>query len=289
MAVVGRIAAIWRYPVKSMRGEELASCSLGSLGIPGDRAWALRDEEAREMRGGKKWPVLMQCQARYREEPAEDTIPAVDLELPGRAPGDPLGSDSADINQRLSELVGTPVTLWPRRPAEDREHYRRHEKRSAADLRGVLGLEPGDPFPDLSSLPAEVLIELREFTSPRGTYFDAFPLHFLTTSWLDVLSQHNAGSRFEALRFRPNFLIEGAEPGLVELGWCGKRLRIGGAEISCVAPTLRCSMTIQQTGDLPKDPQVLRTIVRNSQQNVGAYARVTRPGTLRVGDPVELL
>ena len=54
MAVAGRIAAIWRYPVKSMRGEELASCSLGSLGIPGDRAWALRDEEAREMRGGKK-------------------------------------------------------------------------------------------------------------------------------------------------------------------------------------------------------------------------------------------
>jgi hypothetical protein len=47
-------------------------------------------------------------------------------------------------------------------------------------------------------------------------------------------------------------------------------------------------MTTQPTGDLPKDPQVLRTIVREAEQNVGVYAEVAAAGPVAVGDVVEV-
>ncbi len=285
MAIVGRVREIWRYPVKSMGGEALDGAALGALGVPGDRGWALRDERSGEFRGGKKFPVLMQCEARYREEPRDDQIPAVELTLPGGE----TASDAEDVNDRLSSLVGTPVSLWAREPASNRDHYRRRERRSADETRQILGLEPREPLPDFSIYPDALLAELREFTSPLGTYFDAYPIHLLTTSWLETLGGHRPESRFEAPRFRPNLLIGDAGPGLAELAWCGKTLRIGGAELRCDAPTVRCSMTAQQTGPLPKDPKVLRTIVRETGQNVGAYAVVARHGPVRVGDAVELL
>jgi hypothetical protein len=43
------------------------------------------------------------------------------------------------------------------------------------------------------------------------------------------------------------------------------------------------------TADLPKDPTVLRTVVRDADQNLGIYATVATPGLVRAGDPVTLL
>lgn len=286
MAIVGRVEGIWRYPVKSMGGESLDRATLGRLGVPGDRGWAVRDERSGEFRGAKKFPVLMQCEARYRGEPADDAIPAVEMGLPG---GDKTASDADDVNERLSALVGAPVSLWAREPAENREHYRRRERRSREETREILGLEPSEPFPDFSIYPDTLLAELAEFTSPLGTYFDAYPIHLLTTSWLETLREKRPGSRFEAPRFRPNLVIDETTPGLVELEWCGKTLRIGGTVLRCEAPTVRCSMTVQQTGPLPKDAKVLRTIVAETAQQVGIYATVAQAGPVRVGDAVELV
>ena len=50
-----------------MAGEQLQSCSAGTLGIPADRGWAIRDEASGEITNGKNIPLLMQCEARYRE------------------------------------------------------------------------------------------------------------------------------------------------------------------------------------------------------------------------------
>jgi len=286
MREVGRVAAIWRYPVKSMRGESLESCDVGDFGIPGDRGWAVRDEAAGEMRGAKKFPVLMQCRAQYRSEPSDVDIPPVEIELPD---GTRTASDADDVGVKLSACIGRKVTLWPRRPSEDREHYRRKAKFDEPTLREIFGRLPDEPLPDLTALPRELLRELTEYTSPLGTYFDAYPIQFVSTSWLATLAEHNPKARFEAPRFRPNFLIETEEPGLVELGWCGKALRIGGVRLTGTIPTMRCSMTVQATEDLEKDLSVLRTIVRESDQNVGVYATVDGAGGIRVGDSVELL
>ncbi|NNL85396.1 MAG: MOSC domain-containing protein [Myxococcales bacterium] len=284
MSVVARVRNIWRYPVKSMMGEELSKCRVDEWGIPGDRGWALRDSV--QVRGAKKFPVLMQCRARYRSEPDQGLMPPVEFELPD---GARAASDDRDIDARLSDLVGKEVKLYPRLPAEEHEHYRRNEKLDAAAAREMFGRTPDEPLPDLSTIPRDILDEITEFTSPLGTYFDAFPVHLLTTSWLDALRVENPKARFEAPRFRPNFFLEGAGAGFAEEAWCGKRIRIGSVELLCETPTVRCSMTTQATEDLPKDPKVLRTIVQASGQNVGAYARVVKAGTLRVGDPVELL
>jgi MOSC domain-containing protein YiiM len=42
-------------------------------------------------------------------------------------------------------------------------------------------------------------------------------------------------------------------------------------------------------GDVPQDASLMRTVVREANQNVGAYARVAGAGALRVGDTVEVL
>jgi uncharacterized protein YcbX len=286
--IVGRVIEIWRYPVKSMGGGQLDECRVTTQGIPGDRGWCLRDEEVGEMRGAKKFPALLQCAARYLEEPDATKTPPAEIRLPD---GTSLRSDEPAAAARLSQLLGTRVTLWPLRPADDTEHYRRRVPFSEPELRAVLGRLPTEPLPDLSKFPKEALKEILEFTSPRGTYFDAYPIHLLTTAWLHELAGRNATARFDSRRFRPNFLVETdpALTGRVENEWCGREMRVGETRLRVETPVLRCSMTIAAQGDLPKDPSVLRTIVRDSEQNVGAYASVSGPGRVRVGDPVELL
>ena len=282
---LGRVIEIWRYPVKSMGGEHLQGCTLGKHGIPGDRGWALRDEAAGEIRGAKKLPALLLLGARYLEEPAADRIPPAEITLPG---GGRVRTDAPEAAARLTELLGRRVTLWPLRPPDDRAHYRRglpDNPDFETELRGIFGRLPDEPLPDLSVFPPELF----EYTSPPGTYFDALPLHLLTTASLRALARLNPASRFDRRRFRPNFLIEpeGGPDALVETGWCGGTLRLGGATVKVEMGTPRCSMTTQPQGDLPKDPGVLRTVVRHADQNLGVYASVVGPGRVAVGDPVE--
>jgi len=287
MAIVGRVVEVWRYPVKSMGGESLAQAAFGALGIPGDRGWALRDEAAGEMRGAKKLPVLMRCRARYDAEPGAGAVPPVTMTLPD---GTTLRSGDADAAARLSALTGRSVTLWPLQPPECTEHYRRglpDNPDMDSELRQVFGRLPDEPLPDLSTIPPEIF----EYTSPLGTYFDLFPLHLLTTASLRALAAKTPGSAFDVRRFRPNLLIEPSDgaQGLVEIGWSGKTVRIGAATLSITMPTMRCSMIAQAVDELAKDPAVLRTVVRDADQNLGVYATVSQPGEVRVGDAVELV
>jgi uncharacterized protein YcbX len=306
---IGIVKQISRYAVKSMAGEPLDECTVGAMGIPGDRGWAIRDDSSGEITNGKNFPVLMQCAVRYRQPPAQDFIPQVDMIFPD---GTTAGSDAPNINARLTELLGAPVSLWPLRPAEDVEHYRRKSPTARVfgrlarfrafraalpaltsfgpakeELREAFSREPGEPLPDLSQLPPELI----EFTSPRGTYFDAFPIHLLTTASLATMARLNPNATWDMRRFRPNFLIE-TDPqikGLVESEWSGRKLRVGGVELKCEIPTVRCGMTIQAQNGFKKDPSILRTIVKDADQNLGIYASVVSDGAVRVGDVVELI
>jgi uncharacterized protein len=284
---IGTVKQIWRYAVKSMAGEQLESCSVGSLGLLADRGWSIRDETKGELVVGKQIPLLLQCEARYRESPVDGEIPHIVMRFPD---GVELASDSADVNARLSGLLGTSVSLWPRQPATNLEFYRRKSKlarafgklaryrafraampaltsfgKANADLREAFSREPGEPVPDISTLPPEIL----EFNSPLGTNFNAFPIHALTTSSLEMMKRLNPEATWDVRRFRPNILIESEAKGLLESEWSGQKLRLGNVELRCEIPTVRCGMTIQAQGNLPKDPSILRSIVKDADQNLG--------------------
>ena len=115
-------------------------------------------------------------------------------------------------------------------------------------------------------------------------------VHLLTTASLAALAALHPEGRFEARRFRPNLMIEspaGAE-GFVENDWVGRRLRIGDAVLRISHRTVRCVLPTLAQGDLPKDPVVLRTAVKNNGGDVGVYAMVETPGTVRAGDELRL-
>ncbi|HEY8517148.1 MAG TPA: MOSC domain-containing protein [Candidatus Binatia bacterium] len=284
---VGSVKEIWRYPVKSMAGERLARTDVGMQGLAGDRGWAVRDEQRGGIRGAKKIPDLMRCAARYLGEPTLARAGDVEMRLPD---GGIVRSDAPDVHERLSAALGTPVTLWPLQPADKLDHYRRgaptHDDLEQ-ELRSMFGLEPDEPLPDLSGLPPE----LYEFESPPGTYFDAFPLLLLTEASLAHLQSLLPDSQIDVRRFRPNFLIAtpDAEPSFVESAWTGRRLRIGGMVAEATIHCMRCVMTTLPFDDLPKDPRIMRTLVRDAKQCLGVYARVVEPGQVTQGDPVELL
>lgn len=286
MPIVGRVSEVWRYPVKSMGGERLERAQVGRRGVVGDRGWALRDEKAGEIRGAKKLPETLRCSARYLSEPAAGGVPPAEITLPD---GTRLRSDDPAAAARLSDLLGRPVTLWPLQPEEAKDHYRRARPDNPdmlTELREIFGRTADEPLPDLSVFPPEIM----EFTSPLGTYFDAFPLHLLTTASLAAMAERTPGARFDVRRFRPNFLVE-PNPGLsglVENDWCGQTLRLGQARIKIEIPCVRCLMPTLPQGDLPKDPAVLRTIVRDAGQNLGVYATVVTAGAVTVGDRVEI-
>jgi MOSC domain-containing protein len=307
--LIGTVQQIWRYPVKSMAGEKLAACTVGSLGLSGDRGWAIRDEMKSEVKTGTRLPLLMQCASEYREEPSNENIPHVNIKFPD---GSSVASDDPEIDARLSAALGRQVKLWPRQPASNKDHYRRPGAAARiiapladipgfrallptltklpsidATLRAGFSRTPEEPVPDISKLPKELF----EFTCPPGTYFDAFPIHVLTTASLAVMAQSNPASDWDVRRFRPNFFvktIEGIE-GLVESEWAGKTLRLGTVEVKCEMPAVRCGMTTNAQAGLPKDNSVLRTIVKDAGQNLGVYASVITAGQVSESDRVELI
>lgn len=284
---IGKVSEIWRYPVKSMAGERLESTAVGAWGLPGDRGWAVRDEERGGIRGAKKIPELMRCAARYLADPQPGRSGDVEMRLPD---GSTLRSDDPEAAGRLSRALGHTVTLWPLQPADQLDHFRRGAPTHAdleQELRSVFALEPDEPFPDLTGLPPELL----EFESPPGTYFDAFPLLLITDRSLAALARLAPESRIDVRRFRPNFLLSlpDAGDGFPEAGWTGRRVRIGGMTAEVTIPCMRCVMTTLPFDDLPKDPRIMRTMVRETRQCLGAYAKVAEPGEVRLGDAVELL
>src|SRR5688500_16277477 len=112
MANVGTITAIWRYPVKSMMGEQLDASAVTEQGVLGDRSYALVDAETGKIasaKNPKRWPNLFQCHAAFTEPPeTARELPPVRITLPG---GATVTSDDPAVDEALSGLVKRRVTL----------------------------------------------------------------------------------------------------------------------------------------------------------------------------------
>ena len=190
---VGTIRALWRFPVKSMLGEELDAADLSEAGIVGDRAYALRDRETGKVASAKHpklWPNLFACRAAFVEPPRPgDELPPARIEL---ADGNSVLSDAAEVDAVLSRFFGRDVELA--RAAQngytidqyhpDEENYDPEGHRDE-----VVEAQLGAAFFNERGLPSAV---------PEGSFFDLYPLSVLTTSSLDQLGELEPQSRFDA-------------------------------------------------------------------------------------------
>ena len=287
MSSKATVTEIFRYPVKSMIGESLDSVGLGAGGLPGDRAWAVRDEVRGGIRGGKKIPGLMNLRAAYREAPTEGAAaPAPEIFLPS---GDSFRASDDDASARVSNAVDHKVSLWPLVPADTLDHYRRGEPDDPdleAELRATFGRTPDEPLPDLGKFPPELF----EFESPPGTYFDAFPLLLLSRQSLASLAERAPDSKIDVRRFRPNFLLDLPDDApFPELSLVGKKVQLGEAVVSVQVDCPRCVMVTHGFADLPKDPGIMRKLVQEAEGSLGVYATVETPGRVSTGDAVRVL
>ncbi len=266
---LGSVVSLWRYPVKSMMGEELNAAGLTEHGLLGDRAYALVDPSNGKVvsaKNPKKWGRLFDFRAALAESPrGGEKIPPARITLPD---GTTVTSEQGDLNQILSNVLGREVTLATTAPnTPSLEEY----------------------WPDMDGLAHRETVT--DESMPAGTFFDLAVVHVLTTGTIDRLRELYPQGRFEVRRFRPNIVVEPAsgEKNFVENAWIGHTLAIGDeVRLSITGPCPRCVMTTLPQGDLPRDPRILRTAAQHNDVNVGVYAAVLRGGMIRRGDPVRL-
>ena len=276
-----KIKSIWRYPIKSMAGESLKESMLSQRGLVGDRSYALHD--GRSICSAKKYAQLMNYSVQYDSEPDGINIPPVTLEIGNTA----VNSEDSNLNELLTREIGTKVTLDKLRPDDNLEYYRRSkEQQPIEEIRNVLGLEEGEAFPDFSEFPDSSF----EFSTPPGTFFDAYPLLILTTNSLNRLQQLTKGTVIDERRFRPNLLIDAdeLEVGFIEERWRDQFLEIGDTIIKLTLPCPRCVMTTIAFQDLKKAPQIMRTLVQENHHKLGIYGEVIKPGKIQIGDQAHL-
>jgi uncharacterized protein YcbX len=289
---VGTIRALWRFPVKSMLGEELEAVDLSEGGVVGDRAYAIRDRETGKVASAKHaklWPNLLGCRAAFVDAPRPgEELPTMRIEL---ADGNSVLSDAPDVDAVLSRFFGRDVelahaaqngyTIDQYHP--DEENYDPEGHRDV-----VVEARLGAAFFNERGLPSAV---------PEDSFFDLFPLSVLTTSSLDQLGELEPQSRFDARRFRMNLIVDTPARGFVENEWPGRALAIGDdVQIRVALPDPRCVMPSLAQEDLPRDPRILKALAQHNRIDVagalypcaGVYAVAEATGTIRKDDRVSL-
>jgi len=279
-SIAGSIQSLWRYPVKSMLGEEIDRSTVTERGFVGDRAYALVDASDGKVASAKnprKWPRMYECRAELDETPRR-----VRIRLPD---GDVIAADDPNAATVLSRILGRKVAL-----------------ETVAGATPVLE----ELWPEGSPDGQAVTDEQIALGSPSGSFFDYAVIHLVTTATLERLSELYPQGRFDPRRFRPNVLVSVAaeQTGFVENGWIGKTLALGDSvRLRVTDPCPRCVMTTLAQEDLPPDAGILRTAARHNSvvggdgrgpdgaypAAVGVYASVVSGGTVRRGDAVRVL
>jgi uncharacterized protein len=118
------VAALWRYPVKSMQGEELNAADITAGGLLGDRRFAVIDSATGKVAGAKnprKWPGFFYFRAAYTEPPRTGSaLPAVRVTMPDGTSGT---TGEASLPKALSVALGHEVTLSAALPGATAEEY----------------------------------------------------------------------------------------------------------------------------------------------------------------------
>ena len=278
--MLGTVAALRRYPVKSMLGEDLDASDVTVTGLTGDRQLAVLSRTTGKIASAKLprlWRDLLTLSAAAGEVTGDG---AVRITLPA---GKTVWSSDADIDAVLSDLLDQPVTLTATPPP------------GAALDRAV----PEAVLRD--GVDAPVPAELMEIGGggPPGTFVDFAPLHLLTTSTLDRIAELSPYRRADLERYRPNIVVRTSAPGFVENDWLERILHVGTELVlRVIARTPRCAVPTLAHGALPRSPDALRVLAHHNrvaplgeldpEPCAGVYAEVLRPGRIRSGDAVRL-
>ncbi len=252
--VLGNVLSLWRYPVKSMGGEELSSVEAGEDGFVGDRAFGLIDVSTGVLLSAKRHPKLLEATAKFRSDGE------VSINIPTEpGVGVAVASDDQSIDADLSDWLGFGVRLA--RPSG--------RERSRVELEFVD--QPG----------------VIEFLTRPGYFFDGSVLHLLTTASLAEARALYPEGDWRPQRFRPNVLIETVgHTGWFEDGWVGRSVEVSGMTVEATKPCDRCVLVTRAVGGFDADKQILQTLARHHDANLGIKASVLGVGVVKVGDPV---
>lgn len=275
--LVGAVAALRRYPVKSMGGQDVAAAEVIERGVAGDRTHAVVDRETGKIGSAKNpllWRNLLTMSARRDGEAVRITLPD----------GTEVAVDDHRIDALLSDIVGRPVRLVDRLPADGE-------------------LERSEPLDVLArGLDADVPYETVRLDPTRtGSFVDFAPVHAITTATLDRIAELHPEHRSDVVRYRPNLVIRTLPgvAGFAENAWIGGTLSVGADLVLDVqVPTPRCAIPTLAHIGLPRDTHALRVLTDHNRLALpggatmacaGAYLQVLHPGIIHPGDQVHLL
>jgi uncharacterized protein YcbX len=262
MKVVGRVESLWRYPVKSMRGEELNQLFAGFSGVYGDRFYAFLSSAAPKrfpyFTGREKETMLLYRPA-YRN--AEYMLQPPNLpEAQARGPG---------LTAIYPDPTGYMVDVQT--PSGDR-------------------LAINDPA--LLEMLREGVRERHELTLHRShrSMTDCRPISLFSIQTVRQLSEE-LGVKLDKLRFRANLYIDlELDSGFAEEEFVGRQLRVGPrAVIAILDRDARCKMIALDPGTAEANPEIMRRLARAHDGNAGVYGAVLVEGIISPGDLIALV
>jgi uncharacterized protein len=276
----GTVVSLWRYPVKSMMGEELNSSYITERGLVGDRTYAVLDKQTGKVASAKnprKWGKLFDFRSMFIDSPRNDVNDILPVRITFPDGSNILSNhhqkdDDIIIDSNLSKAFNREVTLI-KASGFEKPSYEEY-------------------WPDIDGLAQREIVT--DEAMPPKTFFDVAVIHILTTSTINRLRELYPEGRFEVRRFRPNIVVVESDYSrekndFIENSWVGKKLTIGkDIVLKVTAPCTRCVMITLPQGDRPRDLGILSTVARYNQVHVGVYASVHNGGTIHRGDSIRL-
>lgn len=258
--IIGTIDSLWRYPVKSMRGEELDEIFAGYAGVYGDRLFGF--ESSANARGfpyftGRDQRQMIRYRPRFRH--------------PDKA-ARPINLADAE-KHTANPLSATPAELMLDVETPDGEVFAVDDPALIELLRAGV-----DPKHELTLLRSD-----RALT-------DCSPLSLFSIQTVRKLAEES-GAAIDKRCFRANLYLDlDSSDAFAEDEFVGRRLRIGSkAVVAVVKRDGRCMMITLDPDTAEKTPAILKTVAQAHGGMAGVYGAVLVEGILRKGDPVELL
>ena len=257
MTIVGRVVQLFRYPVKSMRGESLTRVDVTDLGFVGDRGFGVFDVSTGRLLSAKTVPELLEARAVLQPDGHAG------LTITG---GQTFSTNDNDAPRHLSTWLGRKVVIG--RPVPN--------QKSSIDIEVDLSAKGGSEH------------DLFTFQSRPGLLFDGTPIHVLTTTSLATMEERTPTVNWLLERFRPNIVValEAPDDPFPEDRWVGSILTIGEVTLDVHKRCDRCVLVTRSVDSAPADREVLRSLHREHGGDLGIKATVATTGSIQVGDTV---